>query len=571
MGQTFQVEVAGKKIEVPEGTTFLELAKQYQEQYEEDIVLASFNKRLRELNKHVEADGELTFFTTGDKVGKKAYRRSATLLMQRAVHNLWGKEGISVKVLFSISKGYYCELRQGTPIVEDKPLCTDGVKEKTLVQMDQKKLLELKIEMMRLVDADIVFEKESIDTEDAVSLFANLGMEDKEKLFKYRRSSRVNIYEIGNYKDYYYGYMVPSTGYLKYFDLTLMEDGFVLLYPDKNAKVVEEFKPSMKLFHTLKDSKEWGEMLDMGTIGALNDKIASGDMQEMILTQEALMEERIGKLAEMIAQSHNKKFIMIAGPSSSGKTTFSHRLSIQLAAKGLKPHPFPLDDYYVDRDKAPLDENGELDLEALEALDIELFNHDMNELLQGKRVELPVFNFKTGKREYKGKYMQLGPEDVLVIEGIHGLNDKLSYSLPVESKFKIYISALTQLNIDEHNCLPTTDARLIRRIVRDARTRGTSAQETIAMWDSVRRGEERNIFPFQEGADVMFNSALIYELAVLKTYAEPLLFAISHDAPEYMEAKRLLKFLDYFLPMASDGIGQNSIIREFIGGSCFNV
>lgn len=571
MGQTFQVEVAGKKIEVPEGTTFLELAKQYQEQYEEDIVLASFNKRLRELNKHVEADGELTFFTTGDKVGRKAYRRSATLLMQRAVHNLWGKEGISVKVLFSISKGYYCELRQGTPIVEDKPLCTDGVKEKTLVQMDQKKLLELKVEMMRLVDADIVFEKESIDTEDAVLLFANLGMEDKEKLFKYRRSSRVNIYEIGNYKDYYYGYMVPSTGYLKYFDLTLMEDGFVLLYPDKNAKVVEEFKPSMKLFHTLKDSKEWGEMLDMGTIGALNDKIASGDMQEMILTQEALMEERIGKLAEMIAQSHNKKFIMIAGPSSSGKTTFSHRLSIQLAAKGLKPHPFPLDDYYVDRDKAPLDENGELDLEALGALDIELFNHDMNELLQGKRVELPVFNFKTGKREYKGKYMQLGPEDVLVIEGIHGLNDKLSYSLPVESKFKIYISALTQLNIDEHNCLPTTDARLIRRIVRDARTRGTSAQETIAMWDSVRRGEERNIFPFQEGADVMFNSALIYELAVLKTYAEPLLFAISHDAPEYMEAKRLLKFLDYFLPMASDGIGQNSIIREFIGGSCFNV
>ena len=571
MGQTFQVEAAGKKIEVPEGTTFLELAKQYQEQYEEDIVLASFNKRLRELNKHVEADGELTFFTTGDKVGRKAYRRSATLLMQRAVHNLWGKEGISVKVLFSISKGYYCELRQGTPIVEDKPLCTDGIKEKTLVQMDQKKLLELKIEMMRLVDADIVFEKESIDTEDAVSLFANLGMEDKEKLFKYRRSSRVNIYEIGNYKDYYYGYMVPSTGYLKYFDLTLMEDGFVLLYPDKNAKAVEEFKPSMKLFHTLKDSKEWGEMLDMGTIGALNDKIASGDMQEMILTQEALMEERIGKLAEMIAQSHNKKFIMIAGPSSSGKTTFSHRLSIQLAAKGLKPHPFPLDDYYVDRDKAPLDENGELDLEALEALDIELFNHDMNELLQGKRVELPVFNFKTGKREYKGKYMQLGSEDVLVIEGIHGLNDKLSYSLPVESKFKIYISALTQLNIDEHNCLPTTDARLVRRIVRDARTRGTSAQETIAMWDSVRRGEERNIFPFQEGADVMFNSALIYELAVLKTYAEPLLFAISHDAPEYMEAKRLLKFLDYFLPMASDGIGQNSIIREFIGGSCFHV
>ena len=293
--------------------------------------------------------------------------------------------------------------------------------------------------------------------------------------------------------------------------------------------------------------------------------------KEMILTQEALFEERIGALAEMIVKEEGKKFIMIAGPSSSGKTTFSHRLSIQLAAKGLKPHPFPLDDYYVDRDKCPRDENGELDFECLESLDVELFNHDMNELLAGKAVNLPIFNFKTGKREYKDKIMQLGKDDVLVIEGIHGLNDKLSYSLPVESKFKIYISALTQLNIDEHNYLPTTDGRMIRRIVRDARTRGTSAKETIAMWDSVRRGEEKNIFPFQEGADVMFNSALIYELAVLKIYAEPLLFAIDKDCPEYLEAKRLLKFLDYFLPMSPDGIGQNSIIREFIGGSCFNV
>ena len=289
------------------------------------------------------------------------------------------------------------------------------------------------------------------------------------------------------------------------------------------------------------------------------------------MTQEALFEERIGALAEMIVKEEGKKFIMIAGPSSSGKTTFSHRLSIQLAAKGLKPHPFPLDDHYVDRDKCPRDENGELDFECLESLDVELFNHDMNELLAGKAVNLPIFNFKTGKREYKDKIMQLGKDDVLVIEGIHGLNDKLSYSLPVESKFKIYISALTQLNIDEHNYLPTTDGRMIRRIVRDARTRGTSAKETIAMWDSVRRGEEKNIFPFQEGADVMFNSALIYELAVLKIYAEPLLFAIDKDCPEYLEAKRLLKFLDYFLPMSPDGIGQNSIIREFIGGSCFNV
>ena len=312
-------------------------------------------------------------------------------------------------------------------------------------------------------------------------------------------------------------------------------------------------------------------MLEIDTVGALNDVIAAGRMQEIVLTQEALFEERIGRLADRIAGADGRKFIMIAGPSSSGKTTFSHRLSIQLAARGLKPHPFPLDDYYVDRDKSPRDENGELDLECLEALDIELFNHDMNELLAGKRVNLPIFNFKTGKREYKDKFMQLGAEDVLVIEGIHGLNDRLSYSLPVESKFKIYISALTQLNVDEHNYLPTTDGRLIRRIVRDARTRGTSAKETIAMWDSVRRGEEKYIFPFQESADEMFNSALIYELAVLKLYAEPLLFAIDKECPEYIEAKRLLKFLDYFLPMPTEGISQNSIIREFIGGSCFPV
>ena len=368
----------------------------------------------------------------------------------------------------------------------------------------------LKKEMYRLVMADLPIEKYSMNTDEAVALFHELGMKDKEKLFRYRRSSRVNIYELDHYKDYFYGFMVPSTGYLRYYDVTAYQDGFVLLFPGKEAKKVSEFVPSDKLFFTLKRSRDWGKLQQIDTIGALNDAIAAGKTQEMILTQEALFEERIGALAEMIVKEEGKKFIMIAGPSSSGKTTFSHRLSIQLAAKGLKPHPFPLDDYYVDRDKCPRDENGELDFECLESLDVELFNHDMNELLAGKAVNLPIFNFKTGKREYKDKIMQLGKDDVLVIEGIHGLNDKLS-------------------------------------------------------------GEEKNIFPFQEGADVMFNSALIYELAVLKIYAEPLLFAIDKDCPEYLEAKRLLKFLDYFLPMSPDGIGQNSIIREFIGGSCFNV
>lgn len=549
------LQIQGEEKKYPVGTSFLKIAEEYQDSYPDDIVLVLYNNRLRELGKKADKDGKLEFLTTAEKTGKKAYRRSTTLLMQKSVHNLWGEESITVRVMYSIGQGYYCELLQRGE----------------LIKVTDEMLSKLKKEMYRLTLADITIEKHNMHTDDAVALFHKLGMKDKEKLFRYRRSSRVNIYEIDHYKDYFYGYMVPSTGYLRYYDAVLYEDGFVLLFPGKNAKEVAAFQPSDKLFTTLKHSREWGKMQQIDTIGALNDAIAAGNMQQIILTQEALFEERIGQLAEAIVKSENKKFIMIAGPSSSGKTTFSHRLSIQLAAKGLKPHPFPLDDYYVDRDKCPRDEHGELDLECLESLDVELFNHDMNELLTGKKVDLPIFNFKTGKREYKDKVMQLGPDDILVIEGIHGLNDKLSYSLPAESKFKIYISALTQLNIDEHNCLPTTDGRMIRRIVRDARTRGTSAKETIAMWDSVRRGEEKYIFPFQEEADVMFNSALIYELAVLKLYAEPLLFAIDKECPEYVEAKRLLKFLDYFLPMPGDGISQNSIIREFIGGSCFHV
>lgn len=554
-----KLSILGEEKSYPKGTSFLKIAGEYQERYEDDVVLVVYNNRLRELSKKAECDGTLEFLTTADKIGRKAYRRSTTLLMQKAVYNLWGEKGVGVRVMHSIGQGYYCELLQKE----------DG--KEILVPVDEKKLADLKREMYRLVVADLEIEKKSINTDDAIALFHELGMTDKEKLFRYRRSSRVNIYELDHYKDYFYGFMVPSTGYLRYYDVTAYEDGFMLLFPGKETKKVADFNPSGKLFLTLDSSREWSRMLNIGTIGALNDAIAAGKMQEIILTQEAIFEERIGRLAEQIAKSEGKKFIMIAGPSSSGKTTFSHRLSIQLSAKGLKPHPFPLDDYYVDRNLCPRDENGELDLECLEALDVELFNHDMNDLLAGKKVNLPIFNFKTGKREYRDKVMQLGAEDVLVIEGIHGLNDKLSYSLPAESKFKIYISALTQLNIDEHNCLPTTDGRMIRRIVRDARTRGTSAKETIAMWDSVRRGEEKNIFPFQEGADVMFNSALVYELAVLKLYAEPLLFAIDRECPEYMEAKRLLKFLDYFLPMPSESISQNSIIREFIGGSCFNV
>lgn len=485
-----------------------------------------------------------------NKCERRAYRRSVILLMQKAICNIWDKL-VHVRVLHSLGEGYYCEL-------ED-------------MEIDQGMLLMVKDEMLRLVEKDLPIVKMTVKTEEARSIFHENGMHDKERLMKFRRSSRVNLHCLDGMMDYYYGPMMPSTGYLQWFDLELYEDGFVLMYPGANSTVVEPLDTSNKLFQTLQTSKSWSKMLGVGSVGALNEAITQGRGNEIILLQEALMEERIGAIANQIAQDSSKKFIMIAGPSSSGKTTFSNRLSIQLSAKGLTPHPIGLDDYYTDREKCPRDENGNYDFECLEAIDVELFNHDMVALLNGEEISMPTFNFKTGKREYRGKKLKLGKNDILVIEGIHGLNDKLSHSLPAESKFRIYISALTQLSIDEHSPLPTTDGRLLRRIVRDARTRNTTAQETLAMWHSVRRGEEKYIFPFQESADVMFNSALVYELAVLKTYAEPLLFQIPRDCEEYEEAKRLLKFLDYFLPLSTEGIAQNSLMREFIGGSCFHV
>ncbi len=544
--------ILGEKKEYKKGTKFADIAKEYQKEYKDDIVLVSLDNRLSELFKPAEKGGNLSFVTTGDTAGRKAYRRSVTLMMQKAVHHILGNDNSRVRVCHCISQAYYCEL-----VNYGKP--------------GEKFVEALKEEMRRMVEKEIPIMKDTLTTDDAVKLFHDLGMTDKERLFRYRRSSRVNIYSLDNYIDYFYGFMVPNTSYLKYFDVQIYGNGFVLMFPNENTKEVADFTPSAKHFETLKESSKWGQTMGIGTVGALNDAIASGRMQEIIMVQEALMEQRIGQLANQIKNAGSKKFVMIAGPSSSGKTTFSHRLSIQLSALGLKPHPLSLDNYYIDRTLCPRDAEGNFDFECLEALDVQKFNLDMCDLLAGKTVDMPTFNFKTGKREYKDRLMTLGDNDILVIEGIHGLNDKLSHTLPSESKFKIFISALTQINIDEHNYLPTTDGRLIRRIVRDARTRNTTAEETIAMWRSVRRGEEKYIFPFQESADVMFNYGLIYELAVLKAYAEPLLFHIDKDSKEYIEAKRLLKFLDYLLPVPSEDIAKNSIIREFIGGSMFNV
>ena len=548
------VTIDGEKRECGTDVRFLDIAREYQEKYEDDILLVSVDGKLKELHKTVKEDCGLKFITAREKPGMQTYQRSAVFLMLKAFYDVVGREKIEkLTVDFTVSNGFFVDAR-GDFSLSEELLCA------------------VKARMRELADEAIPIMKRSINTDDAVELFHQYRMYDKERLFQYRRASRVNIYSIGNFEDYYYGYMVQNTGYIKYFDLKLYEDGFVLVLPRRSdPKKLEEFKPLPKLYRALRDSSVWGEQLGVSNVGNLNDLIARGEMNKLILMQEALQEKQIGDIAEQIAASVGKKFIMIAGPSSSGKTTFSHRLSIQLTAAGLKPHPIAVDDYFVNRADSPRDEYGNYDYEALECIDVEQFNRDMTALLAGERVELPRYNFITGEREYRGDFLKLGEEDILVIEGIHCLNDKLSYSLPGESKFKIYISALTQLNVDEHNRIPTTDGRLLRRIIRDARTRGNSARETIARWESVRRGEDKNIFPFQEEADVMFNSALVYELAVLKQYAEPLLFGIPKDVPEYAEAKRLLKFLDYFLGVSSENIPHNSMIREFVGGSCFRV
>lgn len=543
--------INGKEKTYPEGTTFLQIAQEYQKDFSNDIVLVKMNGRLRELFKHAQ-DGTLEFLTTEDEIGMQTYRRSMLFLTIKSIYDVTNHEIRKVTVQFSLSKGLYIEIDSDHKV-------------------DAELVAKIDARIREMVDRKLDIMKKSMTADDAMESFGEHGMTDKEKLFKYRRASRVNIYSINEFEDYYYGYMLPDTSYLKYFVLIPFDEGFVLQMPERKApKVVPPFEASMKLFTTMKESARWGEKLGVTTVGDLNEVIVNGGLSELVLIQEALMEKKLGDIAAMIAADRKKKIILLAGPSSSGKTTTSHRLSIQLKTLGLNPHPIAVDNYFVDREFTPRDADGNYNFECLECVDLELFNRDMTALLAGERVEMPVFNFKTGKKEYKGDSLRLGPDDILVIEGIHCLNDKLSYSLPMENKFKIYLSALTQLNVDEHNRISTTDGRLIRRIVRDARTRGADAQKTISMWPSVRRGEQENIFPYQETADVVLNTALIYELAVLKPYAEPLLFAVPRDCPEYLEAKRLLKFFDYFLVAGTEDIARNSILREFIGGSCFH-
>lgn len=549
-----RIEVEKKILEYDSGIKLSEIAKNvYGENHGK--LLAKVNGKLKELWKKVSEDAKISFYDITSTDGIRTYERGVLFLFIKSVHDVFSKSEVTgVRCEYSLGNGIFCGISGS-------------------VQVNDEFVTKVRNRMDELVKENILFEKRLVSTNEAVDKFLGSDLSDKEHLFRYRRGSTTNIYRLGEYYDYFYGYMPPSTGELKSFDIKAYDGGIVITLP--NAKEGFEVKrpdwnPLELLYKTMKEANSWEKRLGIDNVGDLNDAISEGRINDVMLVNEALQEGKIGKIAENIANL-GKKIVMIAGPSSSGKTTFSHRLSIELMVQGLKPHPVAADDYFKNRTETPKDENGEYDFECLEAIDVVKFNKDMTDLLAGKEVSLPSYNFKTGKREYKGRLLKLGKEDILVIEGIHGLNDKFSEALPKESKFKIYISALTQLNIDDHNRIHTTDLRLLRRMVRDARTRGNSAEDTLARWASVRRGEQRNIFPFQEEADEMFNSSLVYELAVLKQYAEPLLFGISKDSPYFSEANRLLKFLNYFLPMPSDDVPKNSLVREFIGGNCFPV
>ena len=539
--------------EVKEGTTLSDLAKQVQLPQEPIILLAYMDGKLRELFTPMTKDCHVRFVTLKEQAGYMAYKRTATLMFLKACEDLLGT-GATTKIAldYSIGNSIFCDFLE------------DRVIDEAFARSIQKRMEEL-------AKANLPITKRSLDTDQAAKYFDRIGFKGKKELFQFRRESKMNIYSLDGYDNYFYGYMAPSTGYISAFLVSAYQHGVVLQIPKrKQTEEIVPFTPQPKLFPVMQRSREWTKTMGVDTVGALNDVITHGNINHLILLQEGLQEKLLADIADEIV-SKNKRIILIAGPSSSGKTTFSHRLSIQLQIAGLTPHPVSMDDYFLDRELSPRDENGNYNFETIASLDVDLLTKHINQLLDGEEIDVPSYNFITGKREYHGHKLKIGEKDVLVMEGIHGLNGTLTNEIPEDAKYRIYVSALNQINLDEHNRIPSSDGRLLRRIVRDAMTRGNDARETISRWDSVRKGEEDNIFPYQEEADVMFNSAQIYEIAVLKQYAEPLLFAVPRDCPEYQEAKRLLKFLEYFLNIPSEAIPKTSLLREFIGGSCFEV
>lgn len=543
-----------EELSINQGEKLIDYVSRYSNYHTTPIVAAKVDNAIVELNKPLDRGGTVDFIDLSTLDGLRIYQRGVLFLLHMVLKELY--VNWQLWVLHSIGNALYCELRRNG----ERKRLTD------------EEILKIKERMYELVQRDIVFEKREFYKNEAFEIFSNQGDADRIRLFKFRKKKTVKLYKCLGYYDYYYGYMPPSTGYLRYFDLEKQEDGFLLILPDQhNPQEVRKPKPLPKLSSVFLEYARWLDVIGINTVADLNEIIASGEraVTDLMLLNEALHEKRVAQIAEQFANS-GARLILIAGPSSSGKTTFAKRLLIQLKVFGFKPMSISLDDYFVDRERTPRDESGNFDFESIEAIDLELFNKHLIELLEGRQVQLPRFDFKAGKRVWSDKPIRLDRNQPIVVEGIHGLNERLTSSIDRSYKFKIYVSALTQLNLDAHNRITTTDTRLLRRIVRDYKFRGHSALDTLRMWPSVRRGEERNIFPFQEEADAMFNSAIVYELAVLKIFAEQLLVQISPDEPEYSEALRLTKLLDYFLPITNvEDIPRSSILREFVGRSVF--
>ena len=552
MSNTLKVKLlkTGETIEYPKGITLEAISKEYQNLYDSEIVAARVNNDIRELFKTLERDSEVDFIDLTDEDGIRIYQRGLMFLAYIASLEVFPDK--TLKVRHSLGKGLYCEFDGWVPSSE----AINKIKEK----------------MRELVEEGIPFVKEELYKFDALELFKKHGMYDKIELLKYRTKSTINVYWCGKYFNYYYGHMVPSTSYIKLFDIVKINKGFVLVHPDiTSPKALPEYIPQPKMAKAYEDREKWAKIVDMENVGDLNKLVASGRARELVMMCELLHEKEISRIADDITSRGNVKLVLISGPSSSGKTTFSKRLALQLRVNGFEPYPLSLDDYFVERDKTPLGPDGKPDFESLKALDVGLFNHVLNTIFEGKEVEIPKFNFKTGKREYKGNVVKPTGKTILIVEGIHGLNPELTGEVDDSLKYRIYVSALTQMNLDDDNRIPTTDVRILRRMVRDYNFRGHSALKTLQMWPSVRMGEERNIFPYQEKAHVMFNSSLPYELAVLKNFVTPLLLQVDNSTPMYSQARRLIRFLDYFLPIIDfDVIPSTSIIREFIGRSYFH-
>jgi len=548
--ELIKIQLKERVLEVEKGTTLEELLMSHGIEQPIPVVAAMVDNKLQELTHTLEEDAKVDFVDLSSKDGVRIYVRGLTFLFIRACRETFPECRVTIE--HSMSKGLYCEVHGNFTLSPSK-----------VKRVEQR--------MKEIVELNEPFERRMVSMEEAREIFGKMGFQDKLEILEYRQEETMRLYTCGWMTDYLFGYMVPSTGYLKTFELMFYLPGVIIRYPtlDSNGKI-PEFEDSPKLYNVFRESEKWGRMLNVENAAQLNRTIKEGRVGDLIRVCEAQLENQIARIAEEIHNhTDNIKLVLIAGPSSSGKTTFAQRLRVQLMVHGLDPIPISMDDYFHNREDIPVDESGERDLESIDIIDIELFNEQITSMIQGEEVELPRYNFQKGQREYRGDKVKLGSDQLIIVEGIHALNEKLTAMIPQNNKYKIYISALTQLNLDNHNRIPTTDTRLIRRMIRDHRDRGASIEDTLNMWRNVRRGEEKNIFPFQEQADVMVNTALLYELAVLKPYILPLLEGFDEDNPYYTEVNRLRSFIKYFVELKPNDIPNNSILREFIGGSCF--